>query len=103
MKGHFKSRHLFCFQCIIRQDGIQQLILEPLRQHHRRDQSPSKDSVTHPCAHNLDPTGPICPSDRDKVIWLLDILVAANVLRKEGGNPRGGQHEDAVVESIVVL
>lgn len=59
---------------------------EPIRHDDRRDQTPAVDSIAHPRAHDLDPTGPVGAAYGREI--RLGFVV--DVLRQERGDPRRG-------------
>ncbi len=70
-----------------------------VRHRDRRHQTPCVNAICHPCAHNLHPASPICPSNSCKITSVLEI----NVLREQGSNPACRQQKDDVEKGVVVL
>ncbi|CAG8571471.1 7424_t:CDS:2, partial [Scutellospora calospora] len=96
LRFSYKSRH--------RKTPPSSLVLEPVGQDDRSHQSPTKDTVAHPRAHNLDPASPVSATDGHEVLVSgVQVLVCADVLGQQRRDPGCGQHEDEVEERVVVL
>ena len=76
-----------------------QSVPKPVRQHHRRHQTPPKNPIAHPRTHNLHPTGPVGPPHGREIARVLEV----DILRQEGGHPASRQHEDHVEQAVIVL
>jgi len=75
------------------------LVIKPIRQYKRRNQTPSIDSIAYPCADDLCPTSPVRTSYRHEVGHGLLVEVAG----KQRSDPACAQEEDDVEETVIIL